>query len=70
MFRTVSDKGKELYNLGLSFRRELKGEEIRVVDISCREAGGKGSERLDHTYRKGKEQAFKNRCLCVFYFPR
>lgn len=37
----VADKQKVLYNLGLLFRRQLKGEEIGVTDISQREAGGK-----------------------------
>lgn len=42
MIRTVPDKEKVLYNLGLLFRRGLKGEDIGVTDTSQREADGKG----------------------------
>lgn len=70
MFRTVPDNGKKnLDNWGLPFRKELKGQKIRVADISHREAGNKrweiGLQLQKEEGASSQEQVF----VCIL-FPK
>ena len=61
-------KGK--YNLGLLFRRQLKGEEIEVADTLCREAGSRGREEMGPHLQEEEDSSDRAQGLGSILFPK